>query len=191
MTLANKITLARFLLSLVSFVTLALWGHWPAYDQTLLVASYVLFLVVAFSDMLDGYAARRYGEVTEVGRIADPMVDKIAVCGALIMVQRIPVVRELVPAWIIVVIVVREFVVSGLRAAAEARGIPFGANVWGKFKAFTQNALAAAALVYPAHLIGVPWGIWFLKISGWVAAASTIVSGLIYVREAARVLKSR
>ncbi|MBI2930943.1 MAG: CDP-diacylglycerol--glycerol-3-phosphate 3-phosphatidyltransferase [Planctomycetes bacterium] len=191
MTLANKITLGRFLLSLVSFVALTLWGEWAAVDQTLLVVAYVIFLVVALSDMLDGWAARRYGEVTEVGRIADPMVDKIAVCGVLILTQRVAPIPELVPTWIIVVVVVREFVVTGIRAAAEAKGIPFPANIWGKLKAFTQNVLAAASIIYPAHTIGVPWCTWFVRISGWIVVLTTVVSGWVYVRQGMRVLKSK
>jgi CDP-diacylglycerol--glycerol-3-phosphate 3-phosphatidyltransferase len=188
MTLANKITLARFLFSLVGFATAWFWQN-----QALLVVSYVIFLAVAFSDALDGWAARRYGEITEIGRIADPMVDKISVCGVLILTQRIPVIEQLVPAWIIVVIVVREFVVSGIRAAAEAKGIPFPANIWGKVKAFLQMVLAGATLMYPAHQAtqAAAWCRWFVVISGWAAAAATVVSGAIYAREAVKVLKSK
>jgi CDP-diacylglycerol---glycerol-3-phosphate 3-phosphatidyltransferase len=186
MTLANKITLARFVLSLVSFVTL--WFH----DRPhMLTATYVLFLTVALSDMLDGWAARRYGEITELGRIADPMVDKISVCGILILSQRIPETASLVPAWVIVVVVVREFAVSGIRAACEARGIPFPANVWGKLKAFLQNVLAASSVMHPVLTSGQPWAVWFVKIAAWSAAVATVVSGAIYAREAARVLRTR
>ncbi len=187
MTLANKITFARFLLSLVSFAVLSFVSS-PA-DRGLLTIAYVLFLTVAVSDVLDGWAARRYGEITEIGRIADPMVDKISVCGVLILSQRIEVIRDFVPAWILVVIVVREFAVTGIRAAAEAKGIPFPANAWGKLKAFMQNTLAASALMHPLYTFHVPWCRWFVIISGWLAAATTIISGLIYAREAVRVLR--
>lgn len=186
MTLANKITLARFLLSLVSFASLWYWN-----EPGMLTVTYVLFLTVAISDMLDGWAARRYGEITELGRIADPMVDKISVCGILILSQRIDGIPALVPAWVIVVMVVREFAVSGIRAAAEARGIPFPANAWGKLKAFLQNVLAASSVMQPALVPGQAWSEWFVKISAWTAAAATIVSGAIYAREAARVLRTR
>jgi len=188
MTLANKITLARFLLSLVSFAVLAVHERSP---YTLITIAYVLFLVVALSDMLDGWAARRYGEITEIGRIADPMVDKISVCGTLILSQRIAGIPELVPAWIIVVIVVREFVVSGIRAAAEAKGIPFPANLWGKVKAFVQMTLAAASIMHPVLTAGQAWAEWFVRVSAWGAAAATVVSGAIYAGEAAKVLRSR
>lgn len=187
MTLANKITLGRFLLSLACFGVLVP-ARSPA-DHALLATGAVLFLVVAFSDMLDGYAARKYGEVTEVGRIADPIVDKIAVCGCLILTQQVREVAELVPTWVVVVVVVREFVVSGIRAAAEARGIPFPANVWGKLKSFAQNVLVGAALIYPAWAIGPAWTAWFVRISGWAAALLTVVSGVLYASEARRVFR--
>ncbi len=187
MTLANKITLARFVLSLVLFGLLV-----PVDSperHTLLIVCYVLYLVVAMSDALDGWAARRYGEISEIGRIADPMVDKITVCGVLILTQRIEVIAQLIPAWVIVIIVVREFAVTGIRAAAEAKGIPFPANWWGKIKAFLQDVLAGAAIIYPAHAIGVPWCMWFVKISAWAAAGATILSGIVYLREAVRVFR--
>jgi len=186
-TLANKITLGRFLLSLVCFGVL---GVITSPDQkTLLIVAYALYLVVSLSDALDGWAARRYGEITEIGRIADPMVDKILVCGVLIFTQRIEVIRDLIPTWVIVLVVVREFVVSGIRAAAEAKGIPFPANLWGKVKAAVQMVLAGAAVIYPAHCIDVAWCTWFVVISVWATAVSTLVSGLIYVREAVKIFR--
>lgn len=190
MTLANKITLVRFALALVCFAVLALWGRWPDHNLTILNVSAALFLIVSLSDVVDGYVARKYGEETEIGRIADPIVDKVLVCGILILTQRIPLVAGLVPAWIVVVVVVREFAVSGIRAAAEAKGIPFPANVWGKLKTFAQNVLVGASIMHPAWAAGQAWADWFTTISGWAAAATTIVSGIIYAGEARRIFSA-
>ena len=98
------------------------------------IAAFVLFVLVAASDWLDGYLARKYGQVTTIGRILDPFVDKVAVCGAYMMLLRVASGRPLIEAWMVVVIVAREFFVNDSRGYFESKGVSFGAEAPGKIK---------------------------------------------------------
>jgi len=194
MTLANKITSGRFLLCIVYFVLLALdvgrGGTVQGRNADLMTAAFVLFNLIAWSDLLDGYLARRYGQVTHFGRIADPLVDKILVCGSFIFFLRIDPLPGVIPAWFVVVVLAREFLVSGIRGAAEAAGIPFGATFWGKQKTLVQNVTVGTALGYAAWLPGTRW-MEVLTLALMVAAlVSTVVSGAAYVMDARRLMKS-
>ncbi len=188
MTLANKITAGRFGLSLVFFVDLALAGRRPAWDPLLIDSAVVLFLVTVITDVVDGYYARKYGEVTNIGRIADPLVDKIAVCGALILFQGYRPLALLCPAWMVLVVVLREFIVHGLRSVAEAQGIPFGATFWGKQKMFVQCVAVVSSMIAVVHTDLIPWAPTFAIAAMWVMLVSTVVSGLTYVLDARRAL---
>jgi CDP-diacylglycerol--glycerol-3-phosphate 3-phosphatidyltransferase len=186
-TAANKVTAGRFFLSALVFVALALIGRWPAWDTLLYDAATGLFLVTVLTDVLDGYLARKYGEVTNVGRIADPLVDKIVVCGSLILFQGIAPLAAFCPPWMVVVVVIREFVVSGLRSFAESKGIPFAATFWGKLKMALQCTAAVTALIVAAHLAGQRWAVALGHLAMWAMLAATVVSGAVYV-SAARTL---
>jgi CDP-diacylglycerol--glycerol-3-phosphate 3-phosphatidyltransferase len=94
----------------------------------------VIFLVAAATDWLDGYLARRRGEVTTLGKLLDPIADKLLTVSAFISLVEL----RLAPAWMIVVIVGREFAVSGMRSIAAARGVVIAASRWGKFKTVSQ-----------------------------------------------------
>ncbi len=188
MTLANRITSLRFLLTIGYFVLLALIAH--ARDVTLLNLAFVLFLVIAFSDLLDGYLARKYGEVTRFGRIADPLVDKLLVCGSFIFFLSIRPLPEIFKAWFVVAVLARELLVSGIRGAAEATGIPFGATAWGKQKTLVQNITVGTGLCYAANFPDKPWVEVLTTILMWGALASTVISGAVYVVDAKRLLRS-
>jgi len=188
MTLANKITSARFLLTVLYFILLALTLN--RRDVAVMTAAFVLFNVIAWSDLLDGFLARRYGQVTHFGRIADPLVDKILVCGSFIFFLRIDPLPRVIPAWFVVVVLAREFLVSGIRGAAEAAGIPFGATFWGKQKTFVQNATVGTALGFAAWLPEKRWTEILTVVLVWLTLVSTVVSGATYVMDARRLLKS-
>jgi CDP-diacylglycerol--glycerol-3-phosphate 3-phosphatidyltransferase len=98
------------------------------------IVAVVIFLVAAATDWLDGYLARRRGEVTTLGKLLDPIADKLLTVSAFISLVEL----RLAPAWMIVVIVGREFVVSGMRSIAAARGVVIAASRWGKFKTVSQ-----------------------------------------------------
>jgi CDP-diacylglycerol--glycerol-3-phosphate 3-phosphatidyltransferase len=186
MNLANKITSARFLLTVVYLVLLAYGG--PRRDFGLMTAAFVLFQVVAWSDLLDGYIARKYGQVTHFGRIADPLVDKIVVCGSFIFFLTIEPLARIFTAGFTVVVLGREFLVSGIRGVAEAAGVPFPATIWGKVKTFIQNVAVGWAVGHAAWLGDAGWSVLSLRILMWAALVATVMSGLTYVVAARRLL---
>jgi CDP-diacylglycerol---glycerol-3-phosphate 3-phosphatidyltransferase len=188
MTLANKITSGRFLGTIV-FLALLGWGGRDR-DVKILTASFVLFQVVAWTDLLDGYLARKYKQVTHFGRIADPLVDKIVVCGAFIFFLTLVPLNRVFSPWFVVVVLAREFLVSGVRGAAEAAGIPFPASVWGKIKTFVQNLAVGWGVGHAAWLPEAGWSSTILTVLMWGALVATVVSGATYALEARRLLGS-
>src|ERR1043166_473686 len=178
MTLANKVTSLRFLLSIVYYVLLSLVVHGNSAERRLFLSlSFALFLVIAFGDLLDGYLARKYKQVTHFGRIADPLVDKILVCGSFIFFLAIEPLPKIFTAWFAVVVLGREFLVSGMRGAAEAAGIPFGATFWGKQKTLIQNITVGTGLGYAAYFPDRDWTHLLTTGLMWLTLVSTVVSG--------------
>ena len=177
MNLPNQITLARLILSVVLFVLL----EWIGGDGggTMWFVAFALFVATTGTDWLDGYLARKRKQVTAFGRIADPLVDKVVICGVLILTQTYPETAALVPSWIVLVVVGREFVVSGLRAFIEGQGQSFAASWSGKSKLLVQAFYCGAVLLYPA--VGYGWVEWSAIVSLWLTAILTVVSAGIYV----------
>ena len=171
--LPNKLTLSRLLLAIVFFALLS----YRCYTIAL-----VAYSIAWATDWLDGYLARKKGLMTDFGRIADPFVDKIIVCGGFIlMIQHTD---NIVPAWMVVVIVAREFLISSLRSYSESKGIEFGANMWGKAKMFTQSSTICLTLFFSAYfkdLMAFKIGIIFML---WVTVIITLVSGIKYMVKA-------
>ena len=186
MTVAKRVTSARFFLTIVYLVLLAYGG--PARHPVMMAVAFALFQVVAWSDLLDGYLARKYGEVTHFGRIADPLVDKIVVCGSFIFFLTIAPLDRIFTAGFVVVVLGREFLVSGIRGAAEAAGVPFPATIWGKIKTFIQNVAVGWGLGHAAWIPGAGWSDLVLRILMWAALISTVMSGLTYMVAARRLL---
>jgi len=153
-------------------------------------AALILFIAAATTDWVDGYWARKYNLVTQLGRIFDPFVDKILICGTFIYLAAIPG-SGLLP-WMTVVIVGRELLVTVLRSYLEQQGADFSAKMSGKLKMVLQCVAAAASLLVleiirrgnpvPAWLDWLLWG-------GVVSAiVLTIYSGVVYIVAAARLL---
>lgn len=111
------------------------------------VLGVVIFLIAAATDGLDGYLARRRREVTDLGKLLDPVADKLLISAALISLVE----EGLAPAWMVVIIVGREFAINGLRAVAIQRGVNIPASVWGKFKMLSQ-VLAITLLILDRKL---------------------------------------
>jgi len=139
------------ILAIVFFVLLS--QHDQRNPQTwMLDAACALFIVAAGTDFLDGYIARKYGLVTALGRILDPLVDKVLVCGAFILFVGPAFVGAdgrnvtCVSAWMVIVIVGRELLVTGLRGFNESRGIAFGASIHGKLKMWIQSIAVPSIL---------------------------------------------
>lgn len=187
MTLANKVTSARFFVTLIYLggLTVAVAGqnrNWPQERLNLVyLISFVLFLLAAGSDWLDGYFARKYGQITHFGRIADPFVDKIIVCGSLTYFLSIRPLEPYFPAWLVVVVLAREFLVHGIRSVAEAQGIEFGANFLGKVKLVVQAFTVGTALWVASYLQGAVWARWLLIASVAATLVVTVASGAVYV----------
>jgi CDP-diacylglycerol--glycerol-3-phosphate 3-phosphatidyltransferase len=165
--LPNAITIFRiFLIPLLVVVLLTKepFGR----DQDIL--GLFIFLVAAFSDWLDGWLARRRGQVTTLGALLDPVADKLLTSAAFISLVEI----GLAPAWMVVIIVGREFAVSGLRAAASAQGVTFGASVWGKYKTASQ-VVAISLLIITGRLGEFKWtgevALWVVMVLALLSAA--------------------
>jgi len=185
--LPNQLTMLRLLLAVVMFGAIASAAYY---------ASFVLFLIAASTDWLDGYCARRYGQVTTLGRILDPFADKVIICGAFIFLLAIPEMLAVplgLRAWMVVVIVGREILVTALRSFIEERGSDFSANWSGKIKMVLQCVAAAAGLFYLARWHtsdALPlWARLVLVGSIWLAVVATVWSGVGYVLAAIRLLR--
>ena len=178
----NQITAVRLLLSIVVFVLI---------DFDYYLAATVCFIVAASTDWIDGYWARKYNQVTQLGRIFDPFVDKIIICGIFIYLaveyRDGAIGGSGIAPWVAVVVMGREMLVTVLRSVIEGSGGDFSANMAGKWKMVFQCVAAVASLV--ALQLGADqptWLTWTLWISVWLAVLSTLYSGGIYVLAAAR-----
>lgn len=192
MNVANKITISRFFLAVLYFVafdTLAVpHSRDPQHYPWGVDVSLGLFLVAASTDWIDGYVARKYNIVTDFGRVTDPFVDKIVVCGAFILFLGQEDLIRLMPPWMVLVIIAREFLVNSLRSLAESKGIAFGANIWGKQKMVLQCICIGAALLYLGHLRGERWAESAVSALFWITVISTVASGAVYVVQGRAVL---
>lgn len=180
MNLANKITLARVFLVPVIMLFLLVrfdWGEISFADVTItyseMVATFI-FIIAASSDALDGYIARKNKLVTNLGKFLDPLADKLLITAALISLVEL----QSVAAWMVIVIISREFAVTGLRLIAAAEGKVIAASSLGKIKTITQIVAIVAVMLnnFPFGMIGIPFDVMFM----WIAVIITIVSGVDY-----------
>ncbi|MEK7711125.1 MAG: CDP-diacylglycerol--glycerol-3-phosphate 3-phosphatidyltransferase [Planctomycetota bacterium] len=156
LNIPNQITLARLALAIIFFVVLSQYSQRTSPAWQLDVAAAV-FIVAAGSDFIDGYLARKWKMVTPLGRVLDPMVDKVLICGAFILFlapgfvdadgRNVTEMR----GWMVVVIVGRELLVTGLRGFNESQGRAFGASLHGKVKMWIQSFAAPTILLLVAH----------------------------------------
>ena len=179
MNLANKLSLARiFLVPIIMFFILVRipFGEYIAA---------IIFILAAITDGVDGYVARARKEVTKFGKLLDPLADKLLISAALISLVEI----ALVPAWIAVVIIGREFAVTGLRTIAASDGIVISANKLGKIKTVTQIVAVVAIILNDVvvNFIGIPFNIG--EIALYVAVVFTIWSGIDYFVKGWKLLK--
>lgn len=184
----NRITAMRFLGALGLFAILALHGSDPVVDsrvdRSLAQYAFWLFVVTAASDVLDGWLARRGNQVTAFGRIADPFVDKVLVLGAMVFLAVMPWSRTWFPAWIVVVILAREFLVTGIRGYVESLGSQFPADWFGKVKMVTQCLAVGVVLGLHAFEFSKPaQDFWSRVASGLVYATlvTTVGSCISYL----------
>lgn len=155
-------------------------------ERLLFGISTVIFVFAAFSDMLDGYVARRWNLQTDFGRIVDPFADKVTICGSFVFL--ISLKGSPIAGWMVVVILARELLVDGLRGFAESRGVAFPSQWAGKVKMFIQSICIGWALMAMAIWPGQSWAIWTGVVLALGTIVSTIYSGGIYVFHARNVL---
>ena len=169
MNLPNKLTVAR--MCMVPLFMIALMMNTPA---SRLIAT-VIFALASLTDMLDGQIARKYNMVTNFGKLMDPLADKVLTAAAMICLVEL---GDLA-AWIAVVIIFREYLITGLRSVAASENIVVAANIWGKVKTVCQMIALMLLMVKPqiVDLCGINIGLWLM----YVAVALTIYSGLDYV----------
>lgn len=181
MNLPNRITLARIcLIPIMMFFLLMDFRlypdiHWGSFQLSInhLIAA-VIFLLAASTDGIDGYIARKYNMVTNLGKLLDPLADKLLVSAVLISLVEL----DRCDSWIAIVIISREFAVTGLRQIALLEGKVVAASKWGKIKTITQIIAISLLLLnnFPFQFVKIPLD----EIAIWVAAVITIYSGIDY-----------
>ena len=175
MNLPNKLTVLRVLL-IPFFVVALLAGGGEIPMMRYLAAA--IFIVASLTDLLDGKIARKYNLVTNFGKFMDPLADKLLVCAALICLVEL----GQIPAWMVIVIVSREFTISGFRLVAAEQGIVIAASYWGKFKT-TFQMIAVILMIVNLEVLGM-----VTKAFVWIALILTIVSLVDYVAKNHKIL---
>ncbi|MDU1411563.1 MAG: CDP-diacylglycerol--glycerol-3-phosphate 3-phosphatidyltransferase [Clostridium sp.] len=168
MNLANKLTVIRMILVPI-FLIASMFGTIEGN-----IIALVIFIVASITDKLDGYIARSKNQITNFGKFMDPLADKLLVTSALIVLVE----KGIVPGWVVVIIIAREFIVSGLRTLAASQGVVIAASNWGKLKTATQMVgiiMALLSLVYSASWLNIS-----TQIVIYVAAVITLISGVDY-----------
>ena len=174
----NALTSVRFGLA-IAVMALIPFGYYTT--------ALITFVVAASTDWMDGYWARKYGQVTKLGRIFDPFVDKIIICGSFIAL--VGVVDSGVAPWMAVVVVARELLVTSLRGMVEGAGGDFSASQLGKWKMVLQCAAVIALLFCLMNQPAESWMTYTAQGLLWSAIALTIYSGYDYTIRAWRVIR--
>jgi CDP-diacylglycerol--glycerol-3-phosphate 3-phosphatidyltransferase len=194
MNIPNLITVSRLVITAGVFVCLELAPRHSVVAQGLvgeviepewIWVAFVLFLIAAFTDFLDGYLARRWNLVTAFGRVADPFADKVLIAGSLVTLLQFPAATTVLTTWYVVIVIAREFLVTAIRGVVEASGKPFPADRLGKWKMVTQCWTVGALMTMVA---GTDIWVWAAQWGFWISLALTVVSGLNYVVKARAIL---
>lgn len=175
MNLPNKLTILRVIM--IPFFVAALLYDGGA-NQNMRYVAAALFIIASLTDMLDGKIARKYNLVTNFGKFMDPLADKLLACSALICMIEL---REL-PAWMVIIIISREFIISGFRLVASDNGVVIAASYWGKFKT-TFQMIGVVLLIFNIPALST-----LTTIIVWIALALTVISLVDYIVKNAGVL---
>ena len=167
MNLPNKLTILR--VAMIPFFVLFML--FPVMGEADKWIALVLFIVASLTDMLDGHIARKYNLITNFGKFMDPLADKLLVCSALICLVEL----GRIASWIVIVIIAREFIISGFRLIASDNGVVIAASYWGKFKTTFQMIMICLMIanLEPLQL--------FTDIVMWIALILTVVSLMDYL----------
>ncbi|MCI9199198.1 MAG: CDP-diacylglycerol--glycerol-3-phosphate 3-phosphatidyltransferase [Lachnospiraceae bacterium] len=175
MNLPNKLTILR--VAMIPFFVLFML--FPVMGEADKWIALVLFIVASLTDMLDGHIARKYNLITNFGKFMDPLADKLLVCSALICLVEL----GRIASWIVIVIIAREFIISGFRLIASDNGVVIAASYWGKFKTTFQMIMICLMIanLEPLQL--------FTDIVMWIALILTVVSLMDYLIKNKEVMK--
>ncbi|MGX8686891.1 MAG: CDP-diacylglycerol--glycerol-3-phosphate 3-phosphatidyltransferase [bacterium] len=165
MNLPNKLTMLRIIM--IPFFVFFLLSNIPGKD----IIALVLFCAASLTDLADGKIARKYNLVTDFGKFMDPLADKLLVCSALICLVDL----GRIPSWVVVIIVAREFAISGFRLIAADNGIVIAASYWGKFKT-TFQMIMIILMILNIEKLSI-----LTALMMWVALALTIISLCDYI----------
>lgn len=181
----NNLTFARLILSAGVFIPLSVYRA-ESGSEYLMDIAVVLFLVAAITDIVDGYLARKYDMHTSLGRLLDPFVDKVLVCGTFICLAGAnfhdgPRSMTDLASWMVVIIIARELLVTSLRGFSEASGRAFAATIYGKVKMFLQSATVVCLMISVGHYDDTSWARSVRLAFIWPTVIFTVLSMLAYV----------
>ena len=174
MNLPNKLTMFRVIL--IPFFVVFLLVDITSVDNWIALA---IFIIASLTDLLDGKIARKYNLVTNFGKFMDPLADKLLVCSALVCLVEL----EKIPAWVVIIIIAREFIISGFRLIASDNGVVIAASYYGKFKT-TFQILMICLMIADIEAIST-----LTMIVMWIAVILTIVSLIDYLVKNKDVMK--
>ncbi|MDO4534763.1 MAG: CDP-diacylglycerol--glycerol-3-phosphate 3-phosphatidyltransferase [Clostridium perfringens] len=180
MNLANKLTLLRIILVPVFLIFFLVQGI----DYGTIIAT-IIFIVASITDQLDGHIARSRNQITTFGKFMDPLADKLLVTAVFVCLVQI----DMIPAWAVIIILSREFAVSGLRSIAASNGLVIAASWWGKIKTVTQM-VAIILFLLTVNIMSLtntsltinylPFFTWAANIVFYIAVIITVISGVDY-----------
>lgn len=186
--LPNILTFGRFVLTVIFLILLFYAGTGGVENATYLFDwAFALFVIAGITDAVDGKIARMMNVTSKMGRIMDPLADKVLVCGAFIFFAIIgkpvlfdfsPILLSCIHWFTAAVLIAREVYVTILRQVAESRGIEFAATVSGKVKMFLQSFAIGTVLIKTAHLPQAQWGHWFTLVVYVLMLGATVISGI-------------
>ena len=168
MNTPNKLTVGRMIM--VPFLVLFLLTGWGGEANRYI--SVAIFVIASITDWFDGYLARKNHLVTNFGKFMDPLADKLLVCSAMICLIEL----DRLPAWIVIVIIAREFIISGFRLIAAENGIVIAANYWGKFKTVSQMIMIILLLLDLGGAFDILGEIFI-----WLSLILTVISLITYI----------
>ena len=174
MNLPNKLTMARVIM--IPFFVIFMLTGWGGEASKWI--SLAIFIVASLTDLLDGHIARKHNLVTNFGKFMDPLADKLLVCSAMICLVEM----GKIPAWVVIIIISREFIISGFRLVASDNGIVIAASYWGKFKT-TFQMISVILLIVRIPALTV-----LTQICVWTALVLTVISLVDYIAKNHKVL---
>lgn len=174
MNVPNTLTIVRILL--IPFFVVFMLCNVTGYDNYIALA---IFVIASLTDTLDGYLARKNHQVTNFGKFMDPLADKLLVCSALICFIE----QGRLAAWIVIIIIAREFIISGFRLIAVENGIVIAANYWGKFKTVSQMIMIILLILDMGGIFDMLESIFV-----WISLGLTVISLVTYIMQNRKVL---